>query len=188
MELNPVEQRVRNRFWAKVNKTETCWLWTGADDGSEGYGKFEEGGMWHRAHRLSYKWHNGALVPGLVILHNCDNPKCIRPDHLIQGTQKENMQDMVRRGRARKPGVPFRKLTPEQACDIYISQEPTRALARHYDMYPSSIRAIKQGKTYKAATQTLRLQPSSPVPSDEESAYILSPPPTPSRIEPCEQA
>lgn len=184
-ELSETEQRVRQRFWAKVNKTETCWLWTGADDGGDGYGKFADGGIWHRAHRLSYKWHNGDLIPGRVVLHSCDNPKCVRPEHLSQGTQKENMQDMARRGRGRKPGVPRHVLEADQAVAIYDSQEPIRALARQYDVYPSTIRAIKNGKTY--AWATLHGQTALRRPSPEEIACMLSPPQNPFQTEASEQ-
>jgi len=188
--MSTEQEKLEARFWKKVEKTDSCWLWKGSDDGSaEGYGKFWDGGMSCRAHRVSYKWYHGDIMPGMVIRHSCDNPRCVRPDHLSQGTRKENMEDMVARGRSTKGrSQPTRKLTTAQAAEIYSSTESIRALARNYNMYPTSIRAIKNGETYKAATQTLLLLPSSPVPSDEETAYIASPPPTPSRIEPCEQA
>ena len=81
------------RFWSKVEKTESCWLWTGPTD--EGYGRFftqrERGG---RAHRWSYEHHVGPIPDGLQIDHLCRVRRCVRPDHLEAVTQTEN----VRRG------------------------------------------------------------------------------------------
>ena len=92
-----------SRFWAKVSKTEGCWLWTGSKR-NKGYGAF----VWAdvagnviqgSAHRFSYELHNGAIPAGLCVLHRCDTPACVRPDHLFLGTKRENNADMVSKGR-----------------------------------------------------------------------------------------
>lgn len=90
------------RFWACVRKTDFCWEWTGGKD-SHGYGHLR-GDDWHKrigAHRFSYMLHNGPIARGLEVLHNCDNPGCVNPSHLRLGTHRENMQDMIRKGRKR---------------------------------------------------------------------------------------
>lgn len=85
-------------FWAKVNKTDSCWLWTGATC-VRGYGILTfQGNAW-RAHRLSYTLTNCSIPIGMFICHKCDNPLCVRPDHLFAGTQSSNMRDMVAKGR-----------------------------------------------------------------------------------------
>lgn len=91
------------RFLAKVEKTNTCWLWQASTTGA-GYGQIwmnEDG--WKRidAHRYSYILHKGTIPEGLVVMHTCDNKLCVNPDHLILGTQKENLRDMYAKGRNR---------------------------------------------------------------------------------------
>jgi hypothetical protein len=87
------------RFWAKVNKTEEgCWLWTAGHDGS-GYGSLKISGKQIKAHRISYTLANGAIPDGLWVLHKCDTPRCVRPDHLFIGTSKDNVQDMIKKRR-----------------------------------------------------------------------------------------
>lgn len=79
-----------------------CWGWAGADDGN-GYGKLSNrkgsGHSPEKAHRVSYEKYYGAFDKSLVVRHDCDNPECTNPKHLSIGTQKDNMRDMVSRGR-----------------------------------------------------------------------------------------
>lgn len=90
------------RFYSKVHKTDACWNWLGAVDG-RGYGKFVTwNGKKHKYHiasRFSWVITNGPIPPGLFVLHHCDNPICVRPDHLFLGTAKINSQDMKQKGR-----------------------------------------------------------------------------------------
>jgi hypothetical protein len=89
------------RFWAKVDKTNDCWLWTGALFRS-GYGNFTYTDKEVRrnvgAHRYAYFLTHGEWPAGLV-LHHCDTPACVRPDHLYIGNYSDNMNDMWRRNR-----------------------------------------------------------------------------------------
>jgi hypothetical protein len=91
-----------SRFWAKVAIQETpdvCWEWTGAVAGS-GYGSFKVNREAVSAHRIAYRMANGRLpAGGLVIRHKCDNPRCVNPAHLEEGTKADNSMDMVTRGR-----------------------------------------------------------------------------------------
>lgn len=87
----------RERFWGKVEKTDMCWIWKANKD-KDGYGYFYYNGKQVLVHRfiffLTYKkW------PKKFILHHCDNPSCIRIDHLFEGTQKDNIQDAIKKGR-----------------------------------------------------------------------------------------
>jgi len=95
-------QTVEQRFWAKVKKTNSCWLWTGAKR-NKGYGAFSytENGklVQDRAHRYSYRLHKGDIPPGMFVLHKCDTPACVNPDHLFLGTNNDNIKDMLRKGR-----------------------------------------------------------------------------------------
>ena len=92
------------RFWPKVNKqgANGCWEWTGSLD-SSGYGAIKDTAPSKkniRPHRyiMESLGHN---ITGLSVLHKCDNPKCLNPDHLFVGTQTDNIRDMVAKGRAK---------------------------------------------------------------------------------------
>jgi hypothetical protein len=98
------------RFWENVEKTEgnKCWIWNGSKD-LAGYGKLSVGGQGNkydiRAHRLSYEMRFGPITGDNVICHTCDNPSCVNPNHLFEGTQKENMKDMSRKGRVNPKSI-----------------------------------------------------------------------------------
>ena len=77
------------RFWQKVDKTDTCWLWTAAK--AQGYGRFYCGGRLHAAHRWSYELLIGPIPEGLHLDHLCRNPASVNPAHLEPVTQRENI-------------------------------------------------------------------------------------------------
>jgi hypothetical protein len=120
-----------DRFWAKVQKTDGCWLWTGALM-SKGYGSINMGkrGVTALAPRVSWLLHYG-VMPTAWVLHHCDNPPCVRIDHLFLGDVQANADDMNAKGRgvlpkrqpthaerARGERNGFAKLTPEQVAEI----------------------------------------------------------------------
>lgn len=86
-----VEQERRRRFWANVNKTDSCWDWVGYVT-RHGYGNFGHGiaGLTMRAHKLAWEWENGPVPEGLVLDHLCRNRKCVRPEHLEPATPRIN--------------------------------------------------------------------------------------------------
>jgi len=88
----------RERFEKFVKKTKTCWLWIGSKD-PNGYGKMSYRNYPTNAHRMSWILNKGDIPDSKFILHKCDNPPCVNPDHLFVGTAKDNSTDMVRKGR-----------------------------------------------------------------------------------------
>lgn len=86
------------RFWPKVQKTKSCWLWSGAT-GRGDYGHFIVKRKLIKAHRFSWELVNGKIPSGLHCLHHCDNPPCVRPDHLFLGTDLDNARDAINKGR-----------------------------------------------------------------------------------------
>jgi hypothetical protein len=96
-----MSEQVAERFWASVDKTGAsgCWEWRGGSFDKDGYGVFHVNGQNRRVHRIAFAIANGSTdIEGLVI-HSCDNEKCVNPDHLRIGTHIENMVDKVKRGR-----------------------------------------------------------------------------------------
>lgn len=93
-------------FWKRVSiGTESeCWLWNGElTVGKTVYGRASIGGERHQAHRVAWATANGSIPAGVVICHRCDNPLCCNPAHLFAGTLRDNMQDMLAKGRGNKP-------------------------------------------------------------------------------------
>jgi len=89
-------------FWARVNKSDGCWEWTGRKM-YFGYGSIR---LYRNApqissHRASWQIHFGEIPEGLCVLHRCDNPSCVRPDHLFLGTIQDNNMDAKQKGRAK---------------------------------------------------------------------------------------
>lgn len=95
---------VQARFWGHVDKSTECWTWTASRDR---YGVFAVGGKRVKAHRFSWELASGRSVPeGMSVLHRCDNPPCVNPDHLFLGTQADNVRDCARKGRLVPPTCP----------------------------------------------------------------------------------
>jgi hypothetical protein len=92
------KEHVATRLWDRVDTTGECWEWQGALYPA-GYGIIGLDGGSHATHRLSWEIVNGPIPDGLFVCHKCDNRKCVRPDHLFLGTQKDNMRDMIAKGR-----------------------------------------------------------------------------------------
>lgn len=158
-------------FWEKVNKngrvvrTELgpCWEWTGSRDRA-GYGQLTVRRQSVRAHRFAFTVQHDAVPQGLDVLHRCDNPSCVRGDHLFAGSHATNMQDMIakersacgaRNGRATHPEKTARgsrnarsRLTEEQVRQIRSSSERMSDLARRYGVSHTTISAIVRGNRW----------------------------------------
>ena len=99
---------MESRFWAKVEKTDSCWQWLGAK--RDGYGMFWKEGKIVAAHRVSWELAYGTISRGIQVLHRCDNRLCVKPSHLFLGTQADNLRDAVSKGHLNR--VECGKLTP----------------------------------------------------------------------------
>ena len=153
----PIEQR----FWKYIKKTPTCWLWVGRSKNEWGYGVIGLGGRnagKERVHRLSWMMHNGAIPPGLFVLHKCDVPACIRPDHLFLGTAADNMKDCLSKNRINRS----QRTTGEKHYNHKVSLndvieirrrrsggEFLKTIAADFNITVSAVHSIAKGKNWK---------------------------------------
>ena len=103
METLAVTDRIREKFWARVRKTETCWLWTGGK--TRGYAHLRLDGKAIYGHRFAYQLENGPLAPSQILDHICHTPACVRPDHLRVVTPKQNCENKRGANSSSKSGV-----------------------------------------------------------------------------------
>jgi hypothetical protein len=145
---------IADRFWPKVNKrgpkdpnTGTrCWVWTKSLNNT-GYGQFWIPGRppW-KAHRVAWELTHGPIKPEINILHRCDRPSCVNPDHLFTGTLADNNRDMWDKGRARGPAVLTADIVREIRSKPWMSQHQ---LAIAYGVSQANIQAILSRRTWK---------------------------------------
>lgn len=148
---------LEERFWAKVDKTSECWIWTGAKRDGTRYGVISssKGRKMLDAHHVAYELVIGAIPDGSQVLHRCDNPPCVNPAHLFLGTQAENMRDMVQKGRS---GIgsrnPKSKLTETDVVAIRLAYAQYGAkvrsrLAATYSISLAHVSDIAHGRYWK---------------------------------------
>lgn len=139
------------RFWAKVQKTRTCWLWIASVSG-DGYGQIGRGPPRHtmlKAHRVSWTLYKGPIPRGLCVLHKCDVKRCVRPSHLFLGTDADNVRDMTRKGRnvfqLRNPSL---KLSPAKVRSIRRARargELLRVISARFGVTEGTVSRIVNG-------------------------------------------
>lgn len=143
---------VEDRFLKYVNKTNTCWVWTGAI-GKNGYGTLTVNKKFKASHRIAYELYKGEIPKGLEVCHTCDNTKCVNPEHLWVGTHSQNMRDKYNKGRSnttgRKDTIDTR-LSDKQIIDIKNKYKPykytMKMLSEEYNVCQSSINNILKEK------------------------------------------
>ena len=121
---NPNKIDPEQRFWPKVDKTKDCWIWIGQIHRS-GYGVFWDGSKYVRSHRYRFIADNGYAPE--VVMHSCDTPACVRPEHLTGGTQLDNIRDRDNKGRgkARNP-THCKRGHPFSDDNVYLTKQNRR--------------------------------------------------------------
>lgn len=162
------KRKAIERFWKFVNMTDGCWLWTGLV-GKDGYGRIRPGTGTKkvRTDRFSYELHRGPIPEGMFVLHTCDIRPCVNPAHLFLGTSRDNIDDMVTKGRSLKGRDPFSKcqeqrvrgerhgqakLTAEQVVEIRrrrANGEICRSIAEAFGLSKKTVQYICSGKAWK---------------------------------------
>lgn len=92
------------RFTRRIDRTDGCWVWKGCKKNR--YGIFVVQGKQYRTHRLAWTIAYGPIPNNLCVCHHCDNPACVRPTHLFLGTNQDNMDDKIRKGRQARAKYP----------------------------------------------------------------------------------
>lgn len=134
------------RFESKIEKTDGCWIWRGTVNNRWGYGQFAVNGVQYRAHRYSYNYFIGKIADGMSVCHSCDNKLCVNPGHLWLGTQKENIQDMCRKGRSlvgeKNPMAKIKKEDVLRIRQMYLEGCHQRDIASFFGLNQSSVSQI----------------------------------------------
>lgn len=131
------------KFWSNVDKTGDCWTWTAAT--RSGYGAFGFDGKVQRAHRLAWELTRGPIPDGIIVMHACDNPPCVNPDHLRLGTNQDNSNDATERGR-------MGKLTTDQVVEARLMAKHGAGhpeIAARFGVNRSTISYIVRGDTWR---------------------------------------
>lgn len=130
----------------------------------DGYVRIRRNNKHDRLHRVLYEMTYGKIPKGMLIRHKCDNPSCCNIEHLEIGTQKDNVRDMIERGRDayHRPNINsrgtksrFNKLSEEQVKEIFLSKKGYKTLGKEYGVSSTSIMLIKKQLMWKWLTSTL---------------------------------
>lgn len=147
---------VAERFAIYTKCGPNCWEWIGQKD-PDGYGRLHVDGSPALAHRVSYLLCYGSIPDGMDVLHKCDTPKCVNPEHLFLGTQADNVRDMHAKGRARKRGMKGAehhqaKLTESDVRAIRRSTELGREIAARYGLSTTQVYDIRKRRSWAHVT------------------------------------
>lgn len=154
-----------DRFWARVDKSAAngCWVWTGYRQ-KFGHGSLGRSGKGDKrtyvlAHRHAWELLRGPIPPGKCLLHHCDNPPCVNPEHLYLGDRATNNMDKVRRNRQARGETARSRLTEAQVLEIlrnppkfgrrWSGGSEVPACAMRYGVEPGAIYAILAGRSWK---------------------------------------
>lgn len=150
--MTPVAERIERLSIPEPNSG--CSLWMGATN-EHGYGYLTIAGKQVKAHRASWSVANGDIPPAMCVLHRCDNPACVNPDHLFLGTQAENVRDMLSKRRWKAPyrrrGAESHlcKLTEDQVRFIFASSKSSRELAVRFGIGQEHVNSIKGKRVWR---------------------------------------
>jgi predicted DNA-binding protein YlxM (UPF0122 family) len=143
-------QHIIDRFWSKVKFPEDiddCWIWISSfkTNSKESYGQFGLLGKLQLSHRFAYEYYNGLIPNGLLVLHDCDNPSCVNPNHLYTSDQLQNMKDRNNKERQAKGSNNGKSILTEEKCWEILNLIYTGELKTPYeimDKYNMSRQAI----------------------------------------------
>jgi hypothetical protein len=135
-----------DRFWEKVvrlpvGSVNACWVWAAVKN-KQGYGQFRVGRKMVLAHRFSWFLTHGKESE-VCVCHRCDNPSCVRPDHLFEGSNSDNIADRVAKGRSGRGGGRPRSLSDEDIASIRNDTRPRKAVGADWGISGSYVSMIR---------------------------------------------
>lgn len=147
------EQRFHQKYIA--DEVSGCWIWQAARSG-RGYGTMKIGGRKEAAHRISYELHKGPIPEGMLGCHKCDVRLCVNPDHIFLGTNLDNTQDMISKGRQRyvgqkgaaNPKAILKDADVKQIIMLIAKGLNNRAIANRFGVSHGTVSLIRLGKTW----------------------------------------
>ena len=134
-----VQQRIERSI--SIDEGTGCNNWTKCL-GRDGYGLIKINGKTERVHRVSYELHNGPIPEEMLVLHRCDNRKCCNPEHLFLGTNQDNVNDMMAKGRRGKGNAILTLAKAREIRQKFIETTTCRQLATEYGVHYNTIRKI----------------------------------------------
>jgi hypothetical protein len=138
-----------DRLFERVEFTPTCWLWRGPVN-AKGYGVISKKSGESLAHRLAYRIARGDIPEGMSVLHRCDVPNCVRPEHLFTGTVADNNADMRAKGRhATGERNHLSRLTAATAAAIRAAAGSHRSIAEHFGVHQTTVTRIKNNRIWQ---------------------------------------
>ncbi len=152
------KENFEDKFWDKVEKTRSCWLWA-ASKFKQGYGQIKRDGKNLYAHRASYELHFGEIPEGKLVCHHCDVKLCVNPLHLFLGTWKDNVQDMIKKGRRADTRGDLNGMSKLSGAEILkvVSKVSSGKMSQNeasavYGLSQGTISAILCGKKWNSVT------------------------------------
>lgn len=139
--------KIMRHFWSKVDTSGDCWTWQRYRC-RKGYGIVRIEGQLQKAHRVAWMMTRGPIPDGMQICHHCDNPPCVRPDHLFLGSQSDNSKDMGSKGRHWLQKQPERSLFVRQP-----TIKPRGTQNRHAKLTDEQVREIRKVHTEKRVSR-----------------------------------
>lgn len=148
-----ITKKDKDRFFSKVKKTNTCWLWTGGVF-TQKYGRIKVNRIDFKAHRFSFLIHFGDIPKGMFVCHKCDIHECVNPNHLFLGTARENTQDMLKKGRhsftgSRNIKSKLSEVDIPNIRNMLSSGLLQKEIAKKFNVCQVTISEIKLGHTWK---------------------------------------
>lgn len=137
----------------EVDENTGCHIWIRGKD-PDGYGRLKSRNKTDRAHRLSYETYVGEIPKGLMVLHKCDNPSCINPSHLFLGDQRENIGDMLRKGRSnyakgeKSGSAKLKESDIIRIVSCFVRNVSDRKIAKDFQTTRANVQSIRKGKTW----------------------------------------
>lgn len=132
----------------QVGTKDECWEWTG-ERNDKGYGQLRQCGKYKKSHRLSYEHFTGRQLGKLLCCHTCDNPSCVNPNHLFAGTNQDNMDDCVRKGRHAYALTMLSASDRDLICRFPRRHKMLEFLGRWFGLSPRQVANIRLHGTKK---------------------------------------